>query len=260
MTITLIAQVATPKGLIQHRDLAGDIDPWTLPANSYERAQRRVPVLVAHDHDWCIGEVVYYERSRYDGLLAVAQLHTPGPLDTDDPDDWYVSPEVRSRRCGIVDYGHGVIAELSIIRRTASIGTHPLRWSPNSGTPHGMPLRWHQTWQRAHAAIAHEPYVYRRDDTLRIVDIDKLDLVDEVLCDPEVAARVKAEAAAFDVRAKAASALRAKKTRAAAAVSVSSSRADAENYAAEHGLGGYSWSDSDGERHHVRYGGTLNPL
>jgi hypothetical protein len=195
----LIGEVATSRGLIMQRDIAGGAESWELPANSYERVQRRVPVLVDHDPGWEIGEVAYYERSKR-GLVAVAHLHSPGPLDDADDRAWYFSPSVTSTRCGPFEWNHGKINELSLVRRTASIATHPCAWSPHSGAPHNMPLPWFETWARAHEAITDDRYRHRRDDALRIVDVDPLSLVDEVLCDGEVAARVAAEAARYAAR------------------------------------------------------------
>ncbi len=194
--LTLIGQIATSRGLIHQHDLAGNGDAWTLPTVAYERAQPRVPILVGHDRDWVVGEVAYYERSNIDGLMMVGTVRDD-MADLLDGDDWHLSPEVACRRCGPLEYGHGRIAEVSLVRRTASIGTSPIRYARHDiadagGAPRGLPLRWHDTWARAGEAVSR--YTYRRDDGLRIVDIDPLDLVDEVLCDPIVAARVNAEA------------------------------------------------------------------
>jgi hypothetical protein len=198
----LIGQVCTSKGLVQQRDLAGNAYPWTLPANSYERAQRRVPVLVNHDEGWRIGEVQHWERSRAGGLMLVAELNSLGPMDDDSDESWYLSPDVISTPYGPLERGHGRIEEVSVVPRTASLGTLPVRWSPHTGAPHNMPLHWYDTWSRAHEARS--SYRYRRDDKLSIVDIDPLDLIDEVLCDPVVAERVAAEAAAIKTKARAA--------------------------------------------------------
>jgi hypothetical protein len=205
MTTSLIGQVCTSRGLIQQYDLAGDADAWSLPAVAYERAQRRVPILVQHDETWPVGEVAYYERSKADGLMMVGTIRDD-LTDLLDDDDWHLSPEIESRRCGPFEYGHGKINEISLVRRTASIGTRPVRYARHDtvgggGAPRGLPLRWYDIWDRAHEQMHSDRYTHRRDDSLRIHDIDPLDLVDEVLCDPEVAARVKAEAETIKQRA-----------------------------------------------------------
>jgi hypothetical protein len=251
MTATLIGQVCTAQGLIHQHDLAGNAYAWELPAVGYERAQHRVPIVVGHDETWQLGEAAYFERSRTDGLLVVARLHALGPID--DGHDWYLSPDVSSRPCGPLESNHGTIHELSVVPRTGSVNTRPLRWSPHDlarsggGEPRGLALRWRETWARAHEAINGDRYRYLRDDTLRIVDMDQLDLIDEVLCDPEVAARVKAEAEET-------------KRRAAMLDMARSHDVNAERYAVEHGLGGYSYVGADGERRYVRHSGKLYPV
>ena len=50
MTLTVIGQAATSRGLAEQYDLAGTPDPFTLPANQYRHLQpARIPVLVQHD-------------------------------------------------------------------------------------------------------------------------------------------------------------------------------------------------------------------
>jgi hypothetical protein len=190
----ILGTVATTKGHVVHRDLGGGVDPWTLPANSYETAQRRVPLLVGHDEMFQIGTVVYYERSKVDGLLAVAQADDSFAEWLDDGEPWFFSPAVASRLCGPLERNHGRISELSLVRHTATVNAAPVRWSLGIA-PSRMPTRWYSTWDRATEAIAHDRYTHRRDDALRIHDLDELSLVDQVLTDPEVAARVAEQAA-----------------------------------------------------------------
>jgi hypothetical protein len=195
MSITMIGTVASTTGRVLQRDLGGNVDVWTLPATSYETRQRRVPLLVGHDPEFVAGSVVYYERSKVDGLLAVAQADDTFAEWLDDGAPWYFSPAVASRLCGPLERNHGRIHELSLVRHTATVNADPVRWSLGIA-PSGLPLRWYSVWDRATEAIAHDRYTHRRDDALSIFDRDELNLVDAVLCDPAVAARVNAEAAA----------------------------------------------------------------
>jgi hypothetical protein len=137
MTMMILGTVATTKGHVQHVDPAGDVDVWNLPATSYETTQRRVPLLVGHDAGFRIGTVVYYERSRVDGLLAVAQADDSFLEFLDDGDAWYFSPAVASVACGPLERNHGRIHELSMVRSTATVNACPVRWS----LPPSMPAR-----------------------------------------------------------------------------------------------------------------------
>jgi hypothetical protein len=191
MALSIIGQVATPKGLIQQYDLAGNADAWTLPAVAYERAQRRVPILMDHDESWSVGEVAYYERSKIDGLMMVGTIRDDMD-DLLDDGDWHLSPAVASRRCGPCEYGQGKISELSLCRRTASLGTRPVCYARHDsfgggGAPRGLPTSWHETWERAHEAISRDRYAHRRDDALRIVDVDELSIFDEWRTDRDAA-------------------------------------------------------------------------
>jgi hypothetical protein len=179
MTITIIGQVATPQGLIQQTDLAGNAYPWKLPAIGYHRAQRRVPILDAHRDRGGerVGEVGYYERSKVDGLLMVGTVDDSMTKLLEDH-DWHLSPGVESKRWGSLERGDAKIdEEIALVARASYINQQRVRFARSGRTPR-LPLRWHDTWARANEAIARDRYRYRRDDALQIVDIDELDIFD----------------------------------------------------------------------------------
>lgn len=195
MTITVIGQLTTNHGLVQQRDRAGDMDAWTMPAPSYLREQPAVvPVLMDHDWGWPVGAVGHLERSRADGLLMVARVANDdlGDLLADGP--WFLSGGVRCAPTGVMQYGLAKLREVSIVRRTANVNTRPIRWSRSdiardSGSePHDMPLRWHDTWRRAHERMVGERY-REKPAHLTIHDLDQLSIVDEVMTDPAAARR-----------------------------------------------------------------------
>jgi len=177
MTITVFAQVATPVGHGCQWDLAGDPDPFNLPASGFRQNQPKwIPVHVEHETDWTLGHVVHLERSTVDGLLAVAVLDAD-IADLLSDGRWYVSPGVRVRSTGTMQFGDAVIDELSLVRRPASINTQPVRWSrsdvrtDSGGAPHGMPLRWHDLHRRAHLLAT--SYTHQRRATeLTILDVE----------------------------------------------------------------------------------------
>lgn len=195
MTITVIGQLATTAGLVQQRDLAGDADPWTMPAPSYLRQQPAVvPVLMDHDWGWPVGTVGHLERAEATGLLMVARLGNDDLGDLFADGDWFLSGGVRCAPTGVMEYGQVRFREISLVRRTANLGTKPIRWSrsdiaTDSGSePHDMPLRWHDTWRRAHDRMVTERY-REKPAHLTIHDLDQLSVVDEVLTDPAAARR-----------------------------------------------------------------------
>ena len=90
--------------------------------------------------------------------------------------------------------GHGILSEVSLVRRTANIATRPIMWSRHDiakdggGQPRGIPLHWRDTWDRAAERMG--AYAYKRRTSLDIVDIDELPVVDELLTDPEETRRL----------------------------------------------------------------------
>ena len=192
MTLHLIGQLATHRGLVQQRDAVGTLDSWTMPANAYVRQQRRVPLLV--EHDWQVGEVQYLQRSRASGLLMVATADD-NIADLLRDHEWHLSAGVRCHETGFSahgsEFGLATLREMSLVGRPANVGTGKVHWSTAAGAPHGLPLNWRSCWEEAHEAMP--GYKYRRHDGLRIHDVDELDLYDEVMTDPE-SARAKIRA------------------------------------------------------------------
>lgn len=178
MTWTIIGQVATASGRSQQFDLAGVGSPFTLPAANFRPMQPRLRLLHDHDETWDLGGqgVVHLERSAVDGLLCVATI------DVDLSEmlangEWFMSGGVRTTPTGApLEFGHGKLHEVSLVRKPAMLGTHPLRWSrtnivtDSGGAPHGLPMRWHDTWQRAHQRAT--SYRFQRADFLLIEDVD----------------------------------------------------------------------------------------
>jgi hypothetical protein len=176
MTITVVAQVATPRGFCQQTtDLAGDPDSFWLPASGFQHLQpKNLRVLMDHDEGFAVGHVVHLERSAIDGLLAV------GVLDVDIADmlsdgPWFVSPRVRTSG-GPLQLGCAQLREISLTRSPATVNTLPVKWShtdirtTSGGAPFGLPLRWHGALDRAHARCT--SYAHRRMDSLLIDDLD----------------------------------------------------------------------------------------
>jgi hypothetical protein len=182
--LTVIGEVVRSAGLVQEVDHWGNPLPWTMPANAFLRDQKaRLPIVFNHDRSWPIGEVGYLERDRA-GLRMVGRLYRDDLDDLLDDGDWYFSDSVRCRPTGPLERGHGVLEEISLVRRTANLGTRPIAWARgdiakgSSGQP-PMPLPWRSCWDRAAECMS--TYAYQRADRLPIVDLDQLDVVDELL-------------------------------------------------------------------------------
>jgi hypothetical protein len=198
--ITIIGQAATHAGLVQQRDLAGDPNPFTLRPAGYLREQP-VPIPVHFDHDdtWLLGSVDYLERSNDDGLLVVGRIANDDLADVLDDGPWYLSARTRCVPLGTMEYGLARIREVSLVRHPANLRIKPVRWARHDiGTsagsePHDMPLRWYDTWHRAHERLSGQRY-RKMPEHLVIADIDPLDAFDEVLTDPAGAARHRAAA------------------------------------------------------------------
>jgi len=188
-SLTLIGQVCSAEGLADQVDRAGGHYPSTLPAVSYLRQQAPVPVLVNHDPGFEVGRVTYLERSKSSGLLAVAQVRSD-MVDMLRGHRWFLSDGVLCRRLGPFERGFARLAEVSLVGRTASIGTRRAYWSLSDGQPDGMPVLWRSAWDRALEATT--TYAGRRAlerGELRIHDVDPLDDWSEVMTDPVGARR-----------------------------------------------------------------------
>lgn len=180
--LTLIGQVVTNQGLVHTVDAHGGNDErWSMPATAYRRRQpASLPVHFDHDRSWPVGQTTYLERSKADGLLAVAVLERDDLADLLSDGDWFISDSVRSRSVGLVERSGGILEELSLVRRTGNVNTLPLRWSRSDGAPLGLPLNWHGPWRQAHERMSGARY-RRAPDHLDIVDRDPLGLMDELL-------------------------------------------------------------------------------
>ncbi len=190
VTVSIIGQVCTTRGLCQEIDGLGDPIPYETQAVRYLRAQPNpIPIHVNHAKDWKLGEVVHLERSARDGLLAVAVLDADVEEYLSDH-TWHYSDGIscRSSGAGGMDKIGIRLRELSLVSRTANLSTKRVYTSrgdiaQGAGAPAGLPLFWYETWQRAgeRASLAR----YRlRPETLLIHDVDRLALVDEALTDP----------------------------------------------------------------------------
>jgi hypothetical protein len=71
--LSIIGQVCRTEGLVKNVDLAGESHWYKMRSNSYRRDQpAEVPLHFNHERSWTLGEVGYFERSKADGLMAVA--------------------------------------------------------------------------------------------------------------------------------------------------------------------------------------------
>jgi hypothetical protein len=91
---------------------------------------------------------------------------------------WYWSEGVRLVRSGKpLDFTHGVISEVSLVRSTANIATRAVCWSRHDlatdagGRPIGLPLMWHDTWRRAHERMSKHRY-RNAPSRMTILDLD----------------------------------------------------------------------------------------
>lgn len=204
MTVTLIGQVATSKGFVEHEDRAGDTHYSRTPAVNYLRSQpATIPVHFTHDTSWTLGTVAYLERSRADGLLAIANIDSDiGELLDDGP--WYFSDRINFRAHQL-ENSDVTMRELSLTREPASSGTRPVRWSPgaigSAGAPLNLPLTWYDTWTRAAEAMYGSRY-RRTPDALLIADVDDLSIPEMIATDP-VVGRAMLAAATSAARSKA---------------------------------------------------------
>jgi hypothetical protein len=202
--ISLIGQVVAHHGLVNGVDPVGAPEPYTLPANAYLRDQPAgLGLFFDHDTSWRIGDVEFLQRSRADGLMMVGRVVRDDLADLLLDGDWYLSDGVNCRATGPLMKGHAQLREISLVRRSANVGSRPLRWARSDlgadagSEPGNMPLNWYGCWTRAHEAIAARRY-RRTPDRLAIVDLDPLGYVDEILTAPAAtlaAARRRAEAA-----------------------------------------------------------------
>ena len=153
--ISILGQTATPQGFARQVDLAGDADLFTMPATAFRPLHRPdLPLLMQHS-DWQVGDVRYLERSRSDGLLALATIEddTFSDLLADGP--WYLSAGVRATPAKMPnEYEDIRLKEISLTRRPAVRGTRPLVWSHHDvtkgggGQPSDMALNWRSAWDR----------------------------------------------------------------------------------------------------------------
>lgn len=242
-----IGQLSTVAGRCQQVDLAGEVDPFTLPAAAYRRHQSSdIPLYVGHDESWRIGSVGYLERSDSGGLVLVGTVNDDlGTLLTDH--EWHLSDRVALEPTSRpLEYGGARILHVSLVPRSGHLFTHPVRWAPSDGAPAELPLAagWYGTWRRAMEAMATARYRHRAPDELTIVDLDP---VDETRTDPD-AVRQWARDTLAKARSKPSPPQRRRPV----------SRAQAAREAAEVGASGFSWTDERGERHHVRGGGRVS--
>lgn len=193
--LTLIGQVVTPDGLVLKHDRAGEAVPYQLRANSYFRDQPWLPLHFDHDRTWQIGQCEYLERSRSTGLMMVGRIPDDSMGDfLAEHGPWYLSDSVDCRPIGTTVAVQGRLRELSLVRSSANLNTRPVAWSRidiamDGGAQPPMPLPWRSCWDRAHQRMS--TYAWRKADRLTVHDVDRLDVVDEVLTDP-VAARRRA--------------------------------------------------------------------
>jgi hypothetical protein len=233
--LSVIGQLATAKGQVQQRDLAGDPDPWVLPAASYMRDQpARIPILFGHDETWELGQVAHLERSPSTGLLAVATI-ADDLVDLLD-DEWFLSGGVRCVPTGPLQFGHARLREVSLTRRPGSIGTRPMRWSRSATPPGGMPIRWFDTWDRAVERMTTDRYRPARH--LTIAEVDEAQTAEPV-----------ARRAARDLLP------RSKPT--PPIVATRHARDDAARAAAAAGASGFGWVEDGELRRVARFGETM---
>jgi hypothetical protein len=184
--VTVLGQLATTRsgGLLQQRDLSGEVVEvdWRPPLGYVRSQPTRIPVFVDHDPGWEVGEVGYLERSKANGLLALARVDDDIVELLNDGTCWYLSGHVVALSLAPGHYERALLREVSLVRHTAIRGTRPIAWSPHSGAPCSMPFAWDETWSAGVEALAERKD--RSDQRLVIHDIDGLDLVDEMLTDP----------------------------------------------------------------------------
>lgn len=197
--LTVIGDI-TRKGFVQHQDRSGDTRYSFTPAVNYQRQQPAdIAVHLEHDVDLRVGTCLHLERSRADGLVAVAEIDADlGDILTG---DWHWSDGISSRPLGTLgERGDVTINELSLVRagRQASQGTRPVRFARGAigtaGAPLNMPLNWYSAWERA-AEAAYGSRYRRAPDHVTIHDVDDLTIPETIATDP-VAGRAMLAAAA----------------------------------------------------------------
>jgi hypothetical protein len=200
MTLTVIGQVLAPAGLVQEQRIDGPVPYVTKPGGYLREQPAPLALCLVHDRSDPVGVCVHLERSRKLGLMAVARVPDPegSVADLLSAGDWWLSDSVSARPIGGFEFARGRLNEISLVPRTANLGTRPVRWSrtdiavDGGAQPRGLPLGWHDTWARAHERMA--SYTRRRADreSLTIVDLDPLGVVDGLWSDPAAARRVAA--------------------------------------------------------------------
>ena len=189
-TATIIGQVVTAEGVVQHADLTGEVVSHAVcPADSYVVHQRAdIGVHFDHDESWRLGTCSYLERSRRWGLLAVAQVDAD-VADMLQAHRWYFSDRIVSERLGADSpyRGRAQIRELSLVAHTANCGTEPIVCvrgdiALGAAAPRTIPLDWDATWQRAGDWLAGAKY--RSAKHTLIHDLDEPDDLARSLQDP----------------------------------------------------------------------------
>jgi hypothetical protein len=187
---TLIGQIATDRngGLIQHRNASGDVSEvhFLAPLGYLRHQPARIPLLVGHDEGWEVGEVGHLERSKAEGLLAVAHVRDDAAELLSDG-EWFLSAGVTTRSLTPRRWERGLLSEISLGRDPAACSIRPVCWSPHTGAPSSdsMPLGWYRAWHEGVDRIARAKY--RSAEGLEINDVDHLDLIDEGITDPAAA-------------------------------------------------------------------------
>lgn len=191
MSICVIGQVVTSQGFVHTVDRFGDNPQyWQMPAVAYRRSQpANIGVHFDHDRSWRVGSATYLERSKADGLLAMAVLERDDLVDMLNDGPWFISDSVRSSRVSEFERSGGVLEELSLVRQTGNVSTRPVRWSFSDGAPAGLPLNWRDSWKRGHEHMTRTRYRVAPDH-LTIHDLDRLSTIDELLTDPSAARRL----------------------------------------------------------------------
>ena len=192
--LTIIGQVVAHAGHVHQRDPDGTMVPYTMPPDRYFREQPApIPLHFDHDRTWTIGSVGHLERSRSQGLLIVGTLPNDDLADLLADGPWYLSDSTLGKPIDShrLDWVGRSIKEISLVRRTANLGTRPLVWSPHDGQP-SMPLYWRSCWAATLAAMSTARY-RKAPDHLTIVDLDPLDSIDEMRTDPAGARRAAIE-------------------------------------------------------------------
>ena len=177
---TILGRVATQRGLYQqHHPILGP-QPGTCGAYDFtDRQPKPLPILLRHDPEIVLGEVLYLERSRSaNGLIAVGVVDDNHGLD---PDNVWFSAGYRCKSADGMNDRSATMFELSLLPHEGAVLAAGRCWitpgdlrdhtSGHPGHIRSMPLNLNDTWERAHTARL-QSYDRRHADHLPIRDID----------------------------------------------------------------------------------------